>query len=110
MREKVHLKHFSMSVHIIHLSLLHVAAHIEEVGRLAPVELNDVHGRHGQPGTVHQAANVTIHLHVIKVERCGLNFSRVRLCGILHVKNGFLSKLGIVVETQLGVGSVDQAI
>ena len=30
----------------------HAAAHVEEIGRLAAVQLDDVHGGHGQPGPV----------------------------------------------------------
>lgn len=35
---------------------------VEEVGGLATVELDDIHGSHGKTGTVDEAANVTIEL------------------------------------------------
>jgi hypothetical protein len=46
-----------------HLTLLNVAADIKEVGRLTAVQLDDVHGGHGQPCTVHQATDVPVHLY-----------------------------------------------
>ena len=36
------------------------AAHVEEVGGRAAVELDDVHGRHREAGAVHQAADVAV--------------------------------------------------
>jgi hypothetical protein len=38
------------------------AADIEEVGRLAAVQLDDVHGRHRQAGAVDHAADVAVQL------------------------------------------------
>src|SRR5690606_244494 len=35
---------------------------VQEVGRLSPVVLDEVHGRHGQAGTVHAAADVAVQL------------------------------------------------
>ena len=36
------------------------AAHVEEVGGLAAVEFDDVHGRHGEAGAVDEAADVAV--------------------------------------------------
>ena len=41
------------SIPVPHLIFLDIATHIKEVGRLATIELDDVHSRHGQPGTIH---------------------------------------------------------
>ena len=43
----------SNSVPVPHLIFLDIATHIKEIGRLATIELDDVHSRHGQPGTIH---------------------------------------------------------
>ena len=40
--------------------LLDSATQIKEVGRLATLKLDDVHGRHGQAGTVDEAADLTV--------------------------------------------------
>ena len=44
--------------------LLHVgpAADVEEIGRLAAVQLDQVHGAHGQAGPVDQAADIAVEL------------------------------------------------
>src|SRR3546814_1208948 len=38
------------------------AADVQEVRRLAAIELDDVHGRHGEPGAVHHAADIAVEL------------------------------------------------
>ena len=40
--------------------LLDSATQIEEVGRLATLQLDNVHGGHGQAGTVDETTNLTI--------------------------------------------------
>ena len=42
------------------------STNVEEVGRRSTVELDDIHGRHGQTGTVDQAANVTVQFDEVK--------------------------------------------
>merc|ERR1719219_2790485 len=51
---------------LLDLVFLHTAADIQEVGRLPPVQLDDVHGGHGQPGSVDEAANVPVQLDVVQ--------------------------------------------
>ena len=53
-------------------SLLHLvsrgpASNIEKVGRAASVEFDDVHGGHGQAGTVHHAADISVKSDVVEV-------------------------------------------
>ena len=47
-----------------YLFLLNAAADVQEVGRLAAVQLDDVHGGHGEASSVHQTANVAIQLKI----------------------------------------------
>merc|ERR1719382_2423196 len=89
-----------------HLIFLDIATHIKEVGWLATIELDDVHGRHGQPSTVHQASNVAIQLHVVEVVTGSINLPRVQLRGVLHVEDGLLPERGIVIKAKLGVSGV----
>src|SRR5581483_7480070 len=42
------------------------AADIQEVSRHAPRILDDVHGRHCQPGAIHHATDVAVELDVIQ--------------------------------------------
>ena len=59
--------------------LLHVgpAAHVEEIGRLAAVELDEVHRAHGQPGAVDQAADVAVQLHEAQARLARADFRRL---------------------------------
>src|SRR5690606_21090864 len=56
---------------LLHAGRIGGAAHIEEVGGLPAAELDDVHGGHGQPGTVHHAAHVAVELHVVQARLTG---------------------------------------
>src|SRR5690606_25245691 len=53
-----------------------VATDIQEVSRLTTVELNDVHGGHGQPSAVHHTANFAIQLDVAQTIGPRLTLSR----------------------------------
>ncbi len=48
-----------------------------------------------------------MHLHVVEVEGSGLNLPGVGLGGVLHVEDGALPELSVVVKAQLRVRSVD---
>ena len=65
--------------------------------------LDDVHGGHGQSGTVHHATDVTIEGDVIQVVVGCLNFGGVFLRPIALVEDLFLSEIGVVIEPNLGV-------
>ena len=47
-------------------SRVRAAADVEEVRRLPAVELDDVHGRHGEAGTVDHAADLAVELDVVE--------------------------------------------
>merc|ERR1719400_2187508 len=89
-----------------HLIFLDIATHIKEVGRLATIKLDDVHSRHGQSGTIHQASNVAIQLHIVEVVTGGINLPGVQLRSVLHVKDGLLPERGVVIKAKLGIGGV----
>src|SRR5690606_20262043 len=55
------------------------AAHVEEVGRLAAVQLNDIHGAHGQASTVDHAADVAIECHIVQLPGSRVSFARIFL-------------------------------
>ena len=92
---------------LLDLVLLDAAAHIEEVGRLAPVQLDDVHCGHGQPGAVHEAPDVPIQLDIVKAVLGGLHLPRVGLSGVLHVEDVLLSEGGVVIKPKLGISCVN---
>ena len=47
------------------------AAHVQKVRRLAAVQLDQVHGAHGQAGSVDQAADVAVQLDVAQAGLAG---------------------------------------
>ena len=54
-------------------------AHVEKVRGLAPRELDDVHGRHGQPRAVDHAADLAVELDVVEAVLRGLDVERILL-------------------------------
>ena len=76
---------------------------VQEVGWITTVQLDHVHGGHGQTGTVHQTTNVTLQLDKVQVALLGNHFVWVFLSQISPGVDFLLSERGIVVETELGV-------
>ena len=86
------------------------AADVEEVGRLAAGELDDVHGRHRQAGAVDHAADVAVELDVVEVELRGLDLERVLLVEVAQRGEVRVAEEGVVVEVHLGVERQDAAV
>ncbi len=91
------------------LLLVGATAHVEEVRRHAARELDDVHGRHGQPGAVHHAADVAVELDVIQSVLAGFNLERVFLGDVAQLLDVLVAEERVVVEVDLGVER-DQAV
>ena len=79
------------------------AADVEEVGRLAAVELDDVHRGHGEAGAVDHAGDVAVELDVVQVELRRLDLHRVLLVEVAHLHDVRVAEEGVVVEVDLGV-------
>merc|ERR1712226_257253 len=62
-----------------HLILGGAAANVQEVGGLASLELDHVHGGHGQAGSVDEAAHVTVQRNVVEVEFLRNHFTGIVL-------------------------------
>ena len=60
-----------------HLFGIRAAADVEEIGRLAAVQLDEIHRAHRQAGAVHQAADRAVELHVAQPGRLGSDFGRL---------------------------------
>lgn len=86
------------------------ATHVEEVGGLATVQLDDVHGSHGKTGTVDKAANVTVQLDEVKTRLRSTDFLRVLLGGVSPRENLLLSVVSVVIKTKLGVHAQDLVV
>ena len=76
-------------------SLRRAAAHVEEVGRLAAVQLDDVHRRHGEAGAVHHAPDVAVERDVGEVV-----LRRLDLLLVLLVEVAQLDDVGVAEEAR----------
>jgi len=96
---------------LAHLLLAHLAAHVEEVGGRAAVQRHDVHGGHGQPRAVHQAADAAARQrHVAQAQLLGQLFALPRhaplpgvVVGVAQAPHARLPVRRAVVKVQLGV-------
>ena len=79
------------------------ATYVEEVGRIATVVLDDVHGRHGQAGTVDHTADVAIQGDVREVVLRGLDLIGILFIVVAQVTDAQMTEQRIVVKVQLGI-------
>ena len=86
-----------------HALLGGAAADVEEIGRRAAVQLDDVHGRHGQAGAVDHAADVAVQLDVVQLVAAGLDLVRVLLVEVAQLDHLGLAVERVGVEVHLGV-------
>jgi hypothetical protein len=77
------------------------AADIEEVRRLAAIELDDVHGRHGKAGAVDHAADIAVELHVVEIVLRGFELGRILLALVAQFGKLLVPVERIVVEIDL---------
>ncbi|KAI6768740.1 hypothetical protein HG531_010929 [Fusarium graminearum] len=80
---------------------------VEEVGGLATVQLDDVHGGHGKTSTVDEAADITVKLDEVEVGLGSADLIGVLLSGVAPLKDLLLSEVGVVVKAELGVHAED---
>src|SRR5262249_36785180 len=79
------------------------AADIEEVGGRCAVELDDIHGRHGEAGAVHHAADLAVELDVVQRVLGGFGLGRVFLVDVAQVFEVLVAEETVVVEVHLGI-------
>ena len=48
---------------------------VEEVGGLTTTMFDDVHGRHGKAGTIHQTGDVAIETNVVQIKLRGFHLA-----------------------------------
>jgi hypothetical protein len=85
-------------------------ADVEEVSGRAAVELDDVHGGHGETGAVDEASNVTVELDEVQALLGSLDLIRILLGNVAPLEDLLLSELGVVVEAKLGVHAHDLVV
>ena len=79
------------------------AADIEEVGRRRAVELDDVHGGHGEARAVHHAADLAVELDVVERVLAGFGLGRILLVEVAQRLQFGVPVERVVVEGHLGV-------
>ena len=79
------------------------AADIEEVGGLAAGDLDHVHGRHGEPGAVDDAADIAVETDIGKAAVAGEGLARVLLRLVAQFGDFRPAEQRVLVERHLGV-------
>ena len=79
------------------------AADVEEVGRLAAGQLDDVHRRHGQAGAVDHAADRAVEADVVQRELRRLDLERILFVGVAQRREVLVPEHRVVVEGHLRV-------
>ena len=74
-------------------SLRGAAADIEEVRRRLAIELDDVHGRHGEAGAVDHAADGAVERHIVEIVA-----RRLDLLGVLFGRIAQRGDVGMAIE------------
>ena len=86
------------------------AADVEEIGGFAAVQLDDVHGRHGQTGPIDQTADVAIQRDVGKARLIGPDFVGVVFGGVAQGGDVIVPEQGVVVKIDLGIDGQDATV
>ncbi len=74
------------------------------------MQVNDVHGTHGQTGTVDHAADVAFQSNVVQFELGSVGFTRIVLRRIVHGAQLGLTVHGVAVDVDLGIQAVQVAV
>ena len=93
-----------------HLLLGGAAADVEEVGGLHAIELDDVHGRHGQAGAVDHAADRAVQRDIGQVIFRRFDFLGVLLGLVAQREDIRMAIERIGVERHLGVEALQLAL
>lgn len=83
------------------------SSHIEEVGWVSSVDLDDIHGGHGQTSSVHEAANGSVKTNVVQAGLRGGDLPGVFLGVIAELKHLLLPEVSIVIKVDLGIHARD---
>src|SRR5690606_16816626 len=82
------------------------ATYVQEVGRLAAGQLDNVHGTHGQACTVNHAADVAFQRNVVELPLGRFRFPGVFLGGIVHLVDFLLAVQRVAIYAYFGVETV----
>ncbi len=94
----------------LHLFLGGAAADVEEVGGLRAIELDDVHGRHGEAGAVDHAADRAVELDVRQLVLRRLELHRIFFGLVAQRDDVGMAEQRVAVEVHLGVEADQLAV
>ena len=77
--------------------------HVEEVGRLTTVVLDNVHGRHCQTSAIDETGYVAIEADVVEIVFGSGHFTWVFLFFVTHRNDVGVTIKRVVIETELGI-------
>ncbi len=83
------------------------AADVEEVGGLAAVVTDDIHGAHGESRAIDEAGDIAVELDIIQFMLAGFGFEGGFLADIAEGQEVFVAVEGVVVEADLGIDRKD---
>ena len=107
--EDVHKDSFDLGVVVEELEglgqciALCAATDIKEVSRLTTVELDDIHGGHGETSAVDEAADVTSDVNIIKIKALGVLLTSVILSFIFDGCEVLLAEESVRIDGDLAV-------
>ena len=67
------------------------------------MQLDDVHGRHGEPGAIDHAADIAVESDVVELGALGLDLDRILLGFVAQPGDVGVPEQRVVVEAHLGV-------
>ena len=79
------------------------AADIEKIGRLAAVQLDEIHRRHGEAGAIDHAADIAVELYVVEIIAGRRQFARILLALVAQVRDIRLAIERVVIEVHFSV-------
>ena len=83
---------------------------VQEVGGLATIQADDVHGGHGQPSSVDHAPDVAVQTNVVEIPLSSLHLPRILLRQIPLLEYVVLPEFGVIVEANLCIGGNEVAL
>ena len=81
------------------------AADVKEVSGLATVQLDDVHGGHGQASTIDKAADVAANVNVVQIEVLGMSLAWVILSLVFLLGEVLLAEEGVRIDSDFAIST-----
>ncbi len=98
----------------LHLFSICTATDIEEVCRLATLELNNIHCGHGKASSIYHASNVAVKGNVVEASSDCFFFIIILICCrsevstlFVHVKQFLLSEKCIIINVDLSINTIN---